>query len=346
MRSLFVPFAAALAIVASPLLRAWDYEGHRAVNLLAIESLPTDFPAFAKTPQAVERIAFLAGEPDRWRNISDLPLRHVNGIDHFIDFEEVTDAGISMNDISDLRYVFTVQLATGRAAHPDRFPPIDPEKNKEHSRELCGFLPWSITESYMKLKSEFSYLKAYVENGGTPEEIANAQANIIYVMGVMGHYVGDAAQPLHTTKNYNGWVGANPNGYTTAHTFHALIDSGFFIKTGGISPAALVTRVKPAGFLTNPMETHGRSPIFVTTLNYIIAQTAKVEPLYVLEKAGKLNPESPSSKEGRAFLENQILIGAQMLGSLWMTAWKEAPPDTYLISQLALRKAAAAPAKQ
>jgi len=46
---------------------AWDYEGHRLVNQLALASLPADFPGFVRAPATAERIAFLAGEPDRWR---------------------------------------------------------------------------------------------------------------------------------------------------------------------------------------------------------------------------------------------------------------------------------------
>jgi hypothetical protein len=340
MRQLF----SLILLSAAPLLctstaLAWDYEGHRTVNQLAVDSLPADFPAFVRTPEARERIAFLAGEPDRWRNIPDPTLRHINAPDHFIDFEDLEDAGLAISKLTEFRYTFTVELAAGRAAHSDRFPAIDPEKNKDHSRELIGFLPWSITEAYTKLKSEFSYLKAYEDNG-TPEEIANAQANVIYVMGVMGHYVGDGAQPLHTTKHYNGWMGANPQGYTTARTFHAWIDGGFFQKTGGISAKALVTRIKPATFLSPPNETGGRSPMFVTVLNYLTEQRVKVEPLYALEKAGKLSIDGTQSAEGRTFLENQILIAGNMLGSLWLTAWKEAPPDTFLVSQLIQRKAA------
>ena len=38
---------------------AWDYEGHRLVNQLAVATLPTNFPAFVQTPEARERIAFL-----------------------------------------------------------------------------------------------------------------------------------------------------------------------------------------------------------------------------------------------------------------------------------------------
>jgi len=37
--------------------RAWDYEGHRLVNQLALASLPKDFPAFVSAPAAQERIA-------------------------------------------------------------------------------------------------------------------------------------------------------------------------------------------------------------------------------------------------------------------------------------------------
>jgi hypothetical protein len=346
MRSFHFLLATATCLCTAISAFAWDYEGHRAVNQLALESLPTDFPAFVKTPEARERIAFLAGEPDRWRNVSDLALRHTNGPDHYIDIEELEDAGLNPAELSEFRHIYTVQYAVARAAHPDRFAPIDPEKNKDHVRELAGYVPWSITECYARLKSGFAYLKAYEERGGTPEEIANAQANILYIMGVMGHYVGDAAQPLHTTKHFNGWAGDNPKGYTTVRTFHSLIDGGFFQKTGGISAAKLVTRLKPAAYLPPPAHANGRSPLFVNVLNYVLAQQKQVEPLYTLEKAGKLSPEKPESAEGRTFLEDQILAAGNMLGSLWVTAWKEAPPDTYLISSLEQRKASAAqPAK-
>jgi len=35
---------------------AWDYEGHRLVNQLALAAQPTNFPAFVQTPEARERI--------------------------------------------------------------------------------------------------------------------------------------------------------------------------------------------------------------------------------------------------------------------------------------------------
>src|SRR5580700_4407064 len=89
--------ALALALICLPCRHAgaWDYEGHRVVNQLALASLPPDFPAFVRDPAAAERIAFLSGEADRWRSVRDLPLRHVNGPDHYIDLEQLADYGLS-----------------------------------------------------------------------------------------------------------------------------------------------------------------------------------------------------------------------------------------------------------
>ena len=315
----------------------WDYEGHRFVNQLALSTLPDNFPTFVKTPEARERIAFLAGEPDRWRNTADLS--HLNAPDHFIDLDELPDYGLDANALTHFRYDFTAQLALARAAHPDHFKPIDPEANRDHTRQLVGFLPWAIVENFNKLKSSFSCLKAFEKQGGTPEEIANAQQNIIYIMGVMGHYVGDAAQPLHTTKHYNGWVGDNPQNYTR-EKIHSHVD-GYFRNLDAAGFESFKTRLHPARL---PAEEGGAKPgdTFNLVMAYILEQHKQVVPLYELEKAGKLFGEGEKGAEGRAFLTKQLLAGSQMLGDLWYAAWQQAAPDTYLEGQLARRKLAEA----
>ncbi|MDR1010555.1 MAG: hypothetical protein LBM04_05435 [Opitutaceae bacterium] len=331
---------ASITALAALTARAWDYEGHRAINLTALASLPADAPAFLRTPEARERVGFLAGEPDRWRNSFDPSIRHINQIEHFFDIEDLDPAGIKFADLPQFRYIFVSELTLARETNPQRFPQIDPAKNKDGTRAYPGFLPWAITENYGKLKSGFSYLRAFEEHGGTAEEIAQAKANILYVMGTMGHYVGDACQPLHVTKHFNGWAGENPNAYTRSRTIHSWIDSGFLNKTGGIDATMLVQRAKPAARLsTMPNDPAGRDPIFVQVLAYMQAQLPKVEQVYIFDKAGKLTPDNPQSKEGRAFLETQLLAGAKMLGDLWYTAFKDAGPDNYLIAQLEARKA-------
>jgi hypothetical protein len=326
-----------LLLLAPAVVFAWDYEGHRLVNQLALLTLPPDFPGFVRNPKAQERIAFLSGEPDRWRNSPDSPFKHVNAPDHYIDLEDLTDYGLTASNVSHFRYEFTGQLALGRAAKPALFPPVDASKDPARTGSLIGFLPWTITESYGKLKSAFSYLRAF-EEAGTPEEIENAQQNVLYLMGVLGHFVGDAAQPLHTTKHFNGWAGPNPNGYTTNKTFHSWIDGGYFQKTGLFQPSDLRDRLRPARSIESGETGAPRPDIFPEVMSFILEQHRLVEPLYQLEKEGKLTGEGPGGMEGRAFLSGQLVRAGQMLGDLWYSAWKQAPPDTFLRAQLLKRK--------
>lgn len=312
---------------------AWDYEGHYAINELALASLPLDF-GIHLTPALKERIAFLAGEPDRWRNTPDLPLRNVNGPDHYFDLEDIHVLGLTPDTLPSLRYDFLADIAVARAAHLERFPAIDPAHNLDHTRELDGFLPWAITENYEKLESDFSTLKTFRQFGGTPVELANAEADCVYVMGVMGHFVGDGSQPLHTTKYFNGWLGDNPRGYTTRPGFHAWIDGGYFRKTGGIKVDQLAGKIVPATRVANADVPDG---IFRDVVNYIVDQNKYVEPLYQMDKDGQLTGVGDKGMEALPFLGGQLVKAGQQLGNLWLTAWLDAPLDDYLQRQLQQR---------
>lgn len=328
---------ASLLTLIVPAARAWDYEGHRAINQLAWASLPTNFPTLGPAAEVAERVGFLAGEPDRWRNVEDVTLKHCNGPDHYLDAEQLGLYGIKPEQLPVFRYDFVAQLGVIRHEHPERFPVIDPAHDSDHTRELMGFLPWAIAENYAKLKSNLSYLKTYQESGGTPEEITNAQANVVYVMGVMGHYVGDASQPLHTTIHHHGWVGDNPHNYTTDSHFHSWIDGGFFNKVGGADFKSMQTNMHPARLVS--VNGHPAKPeeMFQAAMIFIMDQNKLVEPLYQLEKDGKLSGEGDSAKESKAFLEAQLIKSGQFLSDIWYSAWVQAPRDTFLKNQLARR---------
>ncbi len=338
-------FAVAMALIAvaqiiPQKLFAWDYEGHHAINEMALDSLPTDF-GIELTPALKERIEYLAGEPDRWRNMPDLPLKHFNGPDHYIDLEDLPLYDLTPQTLPIMRYDFVADIVKARLAHPDRFPAIDPDSDADHTRELAGFLPWAITENYEKLESDFTVLKVFRKYGGTPVEIANAEANVVYVMGVMGHYVGDGSQPLHTSKYFNGWDPAsNPKGFTTRKTFHAWIDGGYFKKIGGIKVDALTAQIVPASRIANADDPQA---FFHCIVNYLVEQNKFVEPLYQMDKDGQLTGEGEKGLEGKVFLEGQLVKAGQMLGNIWYTAWLDSPDDdTYLERQLEQRNAAAA----
>ena len=335
---LLCPLAALLlSLSITQTIRAWDYEGHRTVNQLALASLPESFPDFVRTPEAKERIAFLAGEPDRWRNSPDLPLRHHNGPDHYFDMEDLIALKLESSQVSHFRYEFVSQLAVARAANPSAFPAVDAAKDQDKVKVYPGFLPWAITEQYAKLKSGFSYLKVF-EELGTPEEISNAKANIIYIMGTMGHFIGDATQPLHTTRHYNGWIGDNPKGYTTKPTFHSWIDGGFLAKAGGLKLEELQKKLRPAKMLWpgDPKAKH--DSVFPEAMAFVAEQHKLMEPLYQMDKDGQLASEGAAALPGKPFLEGQIVKAGQMLGDLWYSAWQQATPDVFLKTSLKRRE--------
>jgi hypothetical protein len=337
MKKMFLRAITVLLMSAVETAFAWDYEGHRLVNELAVSCLPTNFPSFVRDSEAVERVAFLGGEPDRWRNVQDLPLKHCNGPEHYIDVEELASYELKPEMLPVFRYDFVAQLAIFRHTHPEKFPANGWPRNEDHTRQLVGLLPWAIAENYSKLKSSFSYLKAYEQYGGTSEDIANAQRNILYVMGVMGHYVGDASQPFHTTIHHHGWVGSNPENYSTNSRIHSWIDGGFFSKS-----AADAGKLKAQLRAAQPVAINGRSArpeeMFQAAMLFILDQNKLVEPLYRLDKEGKLSGAADRSQDGKDFLEKQLVKSGQFLADLWYSAWEQAPPDTFLQTQLAKRQ--------
>lgn len=311
--------------------KAWDYLRHRFINQLALASLPKDFPTFVREAANAERIQFLGGEPDRWRNQRDRALRHLNNPDHYFDVEYLEQYRLKTEQLGHFRYEFVEQMAAARIKHKLPLPNENADRLKGHP----GFLPWAINEHYLKLVSAFSYLKVF-EEMGTPEEIANARANVVYRMGILSHFVGDAAQPLHTTKHFNGWTGDNPKDYTTSRRFHSWIDGGFFNAIKGHDDKALLAKVRAAKLVATAESTKDASGRFQYIMKYILGQNALVEPLYQLDKDKHLSPDTPA--KGKAFLETQLTKGGEVLGDLWFTAWKEAPPDKFLQSYLAKRK--------
>ena len=336
---------ALLTAVVTVDLRAWATQGHRLVNGAALASLPADFPRFVHTAENRERILFLSAEPDRWSSAVDLPLQHQNRLEHFIDLEHLVAAGLDPATVSPLRYEFMLAFARGRTAHADRFPDIDPAQDAARTKRWPGLLPWAIAESYGKLRAAFAALQAY-EEFGSRAEIANAEANIVHAMGLLGHYVADASQPLHTTQHFNGWVGRNPHGYTTSDQLHAWIDHGV-IERADIQGAEVQAGIDSPRVLGPAPARDGRDLIFVAAIQFVVGQNAKVERLYQLEKDGSFGgPGRAIPGDGRTFIVEQLRVGAEMVAALWCTAWRTATPDLVLRRQLATRGAARAEANR
>lgn len=298
---------------------AWGERGHAIVTRLGVAGLPSDVPAWVREPAVANRLVYLCVEPDRFRGTPILQLGHCNEPNHYFDVESVSPFGMSLKTLPRFRYEFVGRLAAERALHPDRFASSAPADDPKMTKLTPGLLPYEVMECYAQIVSSWSTLRTLEEQPDLagPEMIASARERVVQCMGLVSHYVGDAAQPLHTTEHHHGWIGANPNGYTKDRKFHSFIDDGV-LRVHNFRSADLVPRHRDAIVIAP-------DHVWEAALEHIDRSHRQVEPLYKLEKSGELRTEP-----GRVFIEERLLDAGAMLAGIWSTAYKASGHDKYL----------------
>jgi hypothetical protein len=290
---------ALLATCAVPPGFSWGSDGHRIINRLAAESLPADAPAFLKTPSAINEIEYLGPEPDRWRSPAEPELSYAQAPEHFLDLETADVIGTLPRRRSD----FLNDLATYRTQRPDQAAVEAPEK--------VGLQPWETEEVWERLKAAFrEYRTDQAAPAGSPQhnDVPSVEAAVLFYAGWLGHYVGDGSQPLHVSIQYNGWVGPNPNGYSTEHTIHSQFESVYVaanIKASDVKP--LLAPEKP---IVEEWSDY---------LAYLRHSGTLVEKTYQLEKAGGFT--GAGTPEAKQFTGERLAAGASMLRDLIYAAW-------------------------
>lgn len=311
--------AAAAVLACAATSEGWNGRGHRMVTRAAVEALPADAAPWAREPAVLEMIAEQSVEPDRWRGTRVPPMGHENSPDHYLDIELLAAFGLSLESLPQYRYDYVKVMAQAKALRPEGIPAYDPARDRDRSKEWPGFLPHAITEHYAKLVSSFSTLRILEEVAGrepgrvSEANLARARANAIYHMGVLSHFVADAAQPLHTTIHHHGWVGDNPSGYTTDYGFHAYID-GAVIELHDVREPDLRERMRSLAI--------GTADPWEDTLAHLGRSFEQVETLYRMHKDGSLR-----GPEGRVLITVRLADAASMLAALYAGAWAEAAPS-------------------
>ena len=283
-------------LAVAPLAFSWGNEGHRLVNRLAISSLPPDVPAFLRSEAAIAEIEYLGPEPDRWRSPAEPELNAAQAPEHFIDLEPADALGPLPRNRLDFEGKV---LASGQR----------PEK--------VGLQPWQTTEVWERLKAALREYRRLVAAGQDTRPVEQAA---LFYAGWLGHYVGDGSQPLHTTIQYNGWVGPNPNSYTTEHKIHWQFEGPFV--GANIFAAQVESKMTPSHAI--------EGDIFNVYVAYLRQSATQVEKVYQLEKAGGF--VGAGSPESRDFAAARLAAGASMLRDMIFTAWLESAkpvPDPY-----------------
>lgn len=312
--SRLIAIAAALLLAAAA--QAWDAHGHRTITYLALDGLPADMPGFLRELDVRHQVAFQSNEVDRWRGSKYPVLAHENNQDHYLDLDLLDQFGLTVATLPPLRNEYLRALIIAKHEHPERIDPYDASRDPDRSKEWPGALPYAIVEHWAKLQMSFQTLRVLekLDDPQRQHQLAQARANVITEMGYLSHFVGDAAQPLHTTKHHHGWVGPNPHSYTTEKSFHSYIDGGCIDKHG--LTYAVLRPLQKYEVRINP-----RDP-WKDTLEYIEDSFELVEPLYRLQRSGELDQEA-----GRAFLCERLTTAADMLRAMYVAAWISSAPD-------------------
>jgi hypothetical protein len=245
----------------------------------------------------------------------------MNDPNHYFDMERLAQYDLTPATLPHLRNELLGIIYIDRHRNPEV---VAAETKEDPARVymLMGLLPYSIQEGFLKLKSAFVSRRDMIRRGASSADLDQIEQNIIYVMGVMSHYVGDGAQPLHMTVHHHGWVGENPEGYTTNPRFHRWIDGGF-IEAAQITYEGMKDRIQPAVGLWPEQVASADASAFPHIMDFLVETHRHVVPLYQLDKDGKLGLLEPSP-EGRLFIEEQLLRGGQFLGNVYYGAFKSA----------------------
>jgi hypothetical protein len=311
-RGCLLSFAAVVAASASPAL-AWDCHGHRAITLLALDGLheiAPDAPAFLKDDAFRMMAASNACEPDRYRSIRIPFMAHENNPDHYLDVEKLTQFGLTLETVPPLRNEYLRAMIIAKHEHPDNVDPYNELMDPMRQQEWPGFAAHAVMEHYSKLTASFKTWRILQElnEPGRVVEVDAARGNILANLGHLSHFVGDLAQPLHTTTHHHGWIGDNPGGYTTDRRIHAYID-GDILVTHQLDHAAL----RPGCVFDRRVE--AANP-WNDAIEHIRRSHEKVEPLYILQKTGELEQEP-----GKAFIVERLQDGGRTLAAFYAAAW-------------------------
>ena len=264
----------AVVVLAVNLATAWWVKGHESITEAAVAGLPEDVPAFFRA--GGKQLAHCSGDPDRWKNPAARHLRAAEAPDHFIDLEDLEGEELPAD-----RY-----KAAARIAH------------LKHRPEHTGMLPYAIMENYDRLSCAFYDYRADPENPAV-------RAKCLVYAGILAHFTGDAAMPLHTTRNYDGKRGAD--GKLVQRGIHAKIDA--FPEKHGLSGEEIGRGLK-AKLIED---------VWAHVLQVIQESHGQVERCYVLDAAGAFDQPT---EESRHFILERCRIGSQLTVDLWYSAWR------------------------
>lgn len=274
---------------------AWGNKGHEMQARTAIRALPAELPAFFR--DAEEEMAYLISEPDRWRTSEQPALAETTGVNHTFKWE------LAPKPLPANRHLFILELVKK-----------NPEAAKPTFVRDFGTGPYGIQEWAEMITAAFRRWRDMPES--TPAEIARkriVEKSIIFMGGVLGHWITDLSQPIHASIHVHGWHPSvpNPHGYTGPDNDpHARFESRYVERAIQLGDVTALVDNKPrlVGDWLREAE------------KYIAATNTHVEQVYIWDKQAPWG-SGKEPAEAKPFTAARLADGARMLRDVWYTAW-------------------------
>jgi hypothetical protein len=308
---------------------AWGLRGLTVANLAAVEGIPESGPAFLKAQEAY--IGHLGTIPDTWRSYTEPYLRISEDANHgwyTEGFDFIPDPPHSRTEF--ILRVYDEYL---------RLKSSDPERAKLLNIRYTGLQAYSIIEGYERVKAGMRLYRGSLDRGrinlgpafaqispvfGDPAQVRQMLAqDVAFYMGWLGHYVADAAQPLHNSIHHDGWSGENPKGYTRDPNIHGRFESRYVDLIQTTAPDVVRYMRKDARKLTD---------VWAAVLNHSLEARDSVEEVYRIDLRGGF--EKKDDPDARELVYKRLAAGAGFLRDLVYTAWIESASPVAPIDSL------------
>lgn len=204
---------------------AWGFFGHKLINRMAVFTLPPELLGFYKTH--IDFVSDHAVDPDKRRYaLKNESYRHYIDVDHWDtipfpsvprDFKQAKLMHfnlICLNAASDTfditNQIIDVDSFYKHLIYQDRY---SVEIEFEEELNISNFL---FANDTIRACEKFIYRDDFVKMGVLPYFLEEYYLRLVRSMDALdlesilkisadiGHYLGDAHVPLHTTENYNG----------------------------------------------------------------------------------------------------------------------------------------------
>jgi hypothetical protein len=271
--------------------KIWGFFGHKRINRIAVFTLPQEMFGFYK--DHIEYLTEHAVDPDKRRYAVEGEAQC-----HYIDLDHYYKPGEDPFTIMPRRWYDAVAKFT------------------EDTLQTYGIVPWHINVMKLKLQKAF--------------ETKNVDLILKYSADI-GHYIGDAHVPLHTTENYNGQM-------TGQRGIHGLWESrlvevnaedyDYFVGKGKYVKSIV-------DFAWEAVEASHLALDSVLRIEKELTAEFPSDKKYSYEQRGNITISVYSydfsqeyHKRMNGMVERRMRAAIIAVGSIWYTAWVDAgQPD-------------------